>query len=214
MKEEKLANIKKQSNYYCRCVTSPFNSHFSLCEFFKFSRAVKNGTEKGRRYKPRERMEEKCDTCGSLRGGRDWKVVLFFITIFFFTKWSLRNAYSVWGVITPTVQRIGGAPWWTSSSASLATLLRRPKAAKCLRRRKRNLCAQNRVLFASRKLFPKMQGKYCNLHFDASICMKSEVPKEGDQYDPFEIKYDPMNFYALYSVGTEVCTCQTLQLNG
>jgi len=45
----------------------------SLCEFFKFSRAVKNGTEKGRRYKPRERMEEKCDTCGSLRGGRDWK---------------------------------------------------------------------------------------------------------------------------------------------
>jgi len=45
----------------------------SLCEFFKFSRAVKNGTEKGRRYKPRERMEEKCDTCGSFRGGRDWK---------------------------------------------------------------------------------------------------------------------------------------------
>jgi len=45
----------------------------SLCEFFKFSRAAKNGTETGRRYKPRERIEEKCDTCGSLRGGRDWK---------------------------------------------------------------------------------------------------------------------------------------------
>ena len=42
-----------------------------------------------------------------------------------------------------------------------------------------------------------MQGKYCNLHFDASIRMKSEVPKEGDQYDPFKIKYDPMNFCAI-----------------
>jgi len=45
----------------------------SLCEFFKFSRAAKNGTETGRRYKPRERIEEKCDTCGGPRGGRDWK---------------------------------------------------------------------------------------------------------------------------------------------
>ena len=127
----------------------------------------------------------------------------------FFTKWSLRNAYSVWGVITPTVQRIGGAPWWTSSSASLATLLRRPKAAKCLRRRKRNLCAQNRVLFASRKLFSKMQGKYCNLHFDASICMKSDVPKECDQYNTFKKENYPINLVHLHFVRTEVYTFQT-----
>merc|ERR550525_697075 len=62
----------------------------SLCEFFKFSRAVKNGTEKGRRYKPRERVEEECDTCGGLRGGRDWKECILCLR-----------------VITPTVQRIG-----------------------------------------------------------------------------------------------------------
>lgn len=45
----------------------------SLCEFFKFTRAAKNGIERGRRYKPREISVETCDNCGGKRGARDWK---------------------------------------------------------------------------------------------------------------------------------------------
>jgi len=45
----------------------------SLCEFFKFTRAAKNGVERGRRYKPRKRLLETCDNCQGNRGGRDWK---------------------------------------------------------------------------------------------------------------------------------------------
>jgi len=48
------------------------------------------------------------------------------------------------------------------------------------------MCASNRVLLASKKLFSKMQGKSCNFHFDTSICKKSDVPKEYDQYDLFK----------------------------
>ena len=46
----------------------------SLCEFFKFTRAAKNGIERGRRYKPRETSVETCDNCGGRRGATDWKV--------------------------------------------------------------------------------------------------------------------------------------------
>ena len=51
----------------------------SLCEFFKFTRAAKNGVERGRRYKPRKILVETCDICRGKRGGRDWKVGCTFV---------------------------------------------------------------------------------------------------------------------------------------
>ena len=72
------------------------------------------------------------------------------------------------------------------------------------------MCAENRVLFASKESLSKMQGTNCNFHFDASICMKSDVPKECDQYNTSKKEYDPINLVHLHFVRTEVYTCQTL----
>ena len=46
----------------------------SLCEYFKFTRAVKNGIERGRKYKPRKVPEESCGICRNQKEARDWKV--------------------------------------------------------------------------------------------------------------------------------------------
>ena len=78
----------------------------SLCEYFKFTRAVKNGIERGRKYKPRKVPEESCGICRNQKEARDWKVSFMQVSTLekrvFLTSCTFRNAFSAHKAFTPT----------------------------------------------------------------------------------------------------------------